>query len=298
VLVDRGEIALDAPVARYWPEFAQAGKARVLVRHLLAHRAGVVGIRAPRLPPDVWLAWDEMVWWLEREEPWWPPGEHHGYHALTYGHLVGELVRRVSGVARFRDFVAAQISGPLGIDFHIGVPDGHAGPVADIVRRRYDPSGYPADDSAAMRMNNPPDPGMGWRNAAEWRRADVPAVNGHATATGLARLAALFAGGGELGGVRLLRAATVAEALRVQAAGVDWFGYEARWGLGVSFHSEHGFAGGVGGGGAQLWLDPVRRLGFGYVQNTDHPPGDVFLPGNRLLARTVAIVDQLRGGRA
>lgn len=294
LLVDGGELELERPVRHYWPSFADggtdSGKDRVLVRHLLTHQAGLVGIRAPRLPPDVLLAWEEMIGWLERETPWWPPGQAHGYHAFTFGYLLGELVRRVSGARRFREFVADRISRPLGIDFFIGVPDGHAGPIADAVRDPYDPVLFPDDDSPSMRMNNPPDPGMGFRNSPEWRAADIPAVNGHGSADGLARLAALFASGGELAGTRLLRPATVRAALSVQVSGRDWFGYEASWGLGFSVDPERNLAGGLGGGGSQLWVDPESRLGFGYVQNTGHPTDDPGRVGSELLDACRAVL--------
>jgi CubicO group peptidase (beta-lactamase class C family) len=141
VLISKRELDLDEPVSRYWPAFATGGKSAVLVRHLLTHEAGLIGIRSPRLPSDVLLNWAEMVGWLEQEEPWWPPGTEHGYHAFTYGYLIGELVRRICGATRFGDFVQREICGPLGIDYFIGVPAGHGGPVADLVRDPYDPAG-------------------------------------------------------------------------------------------------------------------------------------------------------------
>lgn len=138
VLVSKGELGLDEPVSRYWPAFAKGGKSAILVRHLLTHEAGLIGIRSPRLPSDVLLDWAEMVGWLEREEPWWAPGTEHGYHAFTYGYLIGELVRRISGAARFGEFVQHEICGPLNISYFIGMPADHDGPVADLVRDPYD----------------------------------------------------------------------------------------------------------------------------------------------------------------
>lgn len=283
LLVDRGELDLDRAVRDYWPGFTGGGKEQVLVRHLLTHQAGLVGIRSPRLPPDVLLNWDEMIGWLEREPVWWPPGQAHGYHAFTSGYLIGELVRRVSGATRFRDFVMSEISRPLSIDFHIGVPNGYNGPIADAVRDRYDPAGYPADDSPAMNMNNPPDPGMGFRNSSEWRRADIPAVNGHGSATGLARLASMYACGGELDGTRFLSEHTVHDALRVHIQGVDWFGNESAWGLGFAIDTARQLAGGIGGGGSHLWISPEHRLGYGYVHNTSRPVKDTLRVSTNLV---------------
>lgn len=285
LLVSRSELDLDQPVSRYWPAFANGGKSAVLVRHLLTHQAGLIGIKSPRLPSDVLLNWQEMVGWLEREEPWWPPGTEHGYHAFTYGYLIGELVRRVSGAATFGDFVGHEVCGPLGIDYFIGVPDGHDGPIADLVRDSYDPSGYPADDSRAMQMNNPADPGVGFRNSAQWRAAEIPAVNGHGSATGLARLAALYAGYGSLDGRQLLARQVAEDAMTVHVSGPEWFGpeYATTWGLGLRIDQDRGLAGMIGGGGCQLWLDPQRNLAIGYVQNSARPKDDSLKAGRQLL---------------
>jgi CubicO group peptidase (beta-lactamase class C family) len=134
-LVEQGRVDLDAPVARYWPEFAQAGKEGIPVRWLLSHRAGLAAVK-PMLPAEALYDWDAMVAALAAETPWWEPGTKHGYHAVTFGWLVGEVVKRVSGKSLgsyFRD----EVAGPLGVDFHIGLR------VASRARRR------PVDDSDA-----------------------------------------------------------------------------------------------------------------------------------------------------
>jgi CubicO group peptidase (beta-lactamase class C family) len=255
VLVSRRELDLDKPVSRYWPAFATGGKSAVLVRHLLTHEAGLIGIRSPRLPSDVLLNWTEMVSWLEREEPWWPPGTEHGYHAFTYGYLIGELVRRPITTDRSLTWSATRTIRPA----------------------------TPADDSRAMQLNNPADPGVGFRNSPQWRAAEIPAVNGHGSATGLARLAAMYAGHGSLDGRQVMTRQVAEDAMTVQASGPEWQGFEATWGLGLRIDQDRGLAGAVGGGGCQLWADPQRNLAIGYVQNSARPKSDTLKAGDELL---------------
>uniref|UniRef100_UPI0028117074 serine hydrolase domain-containing protein n=1 Tax=Streptomyces sp. TaxID=1931 RepID=UPI0028117074 len=132
LLADRGLLDLDAPVAVYWPEFAAAGKEKVLVRHLLSHRAGLAGLREPHSLEQL-CDWELTTQRLAATEPWWEPGTRSGYHALTYGHLVGEVVRRVSGL-RPGAFLEREVTRPLGIDFRIGLPERDAGRVAELVQ--------------------------------------------------------------------------------------------------------------------------------------------------------------------
>ena len=131
---DQGLLDIDAPVAKYWPEFAQAGKSEIPVRYLLSHRAGLPAVRQPLLPGSAY-DWERMTSALATEEPWWEPGSKHGYHALTFGYLVGELVRRISGKSLgiyFRD----EIAGPLGLDFYIGLSGKDAADAATGTGRR------------------------------------------------------------------------------------------------------------------------------------------------------------------
>jgi CubicO group peptidase (beta-lactamase class C family) len=131
VLVDRGELDLDANVARYWPEFAARGKAGIKVRHLLSHTSGVSGWDQPVTIDDVY-DWDRSTAMLAAQAPWWEPGTASGYHALTYGHLIGEVIRRITG-QRPGEFFAAHLAGPLGADFHIGLPPSEFPRVANVV---------------------------------------------------------------------------------------------------------------------------------------------------------------------
>ena len=202
--VEQGRLDLDAPVADYWPEFAAAGKERLPVRYLLTHQAGRAAIRQP-LGTEVIFDWDAMTTALAAEEPWWAPGSQHGYHALTFGWLVGELVRRISGQS-VRDYIHEAIATPLGAEFYIGCPEEHDARVAELVPG---PIAEPADGAEAfnladeIRKNpeglfakafaNPRPRGLPHKmgNDPAWRRAEIPAANGHTNAHSLARFASI-----------------------------------------------------------------------------------------------------------
>src|SRR5260370_6267908 len=173
VLVDRGDLDLDAPVAKYWPEFAARGKAGIQVRQLLSHTSGVSGWEQPITLEDLY-DWDKSTALLAAQAPWWEPGTASGYHALTYGHLIGEVIRRITG-QRLGEFFAAQIAGPLGADFHIGLPPSEFHRVADMVpwppQRHYpaqlDPNGPAFKTFTAPTVQAD----IGRSRAERWRRA-------------------------------------------------------------------------------------------------------------------------------
>jgi CubicO group peptidase (beta-lactamase class C family) len=242
-LVERGELELDAAVQRYWPEFT----ARATVRQLLAHQAGVVALDAPAAT-ELFYDWEAMCRRLAAQPPAWEPGTAHGESALFYGHLVGELVRRIDGRSVGR-FLADELCGPLGLDFAIGLgpPDRRrAIDLTGLDEHFRAPEGEP--ELYRRAISNPP----GARDAAvvnseRWRAAEIPAVNGHGTARGIAGFyAALLER-------RALAATLVAEATSVQASGIDQvFGEPNAFGLGFGI-DENGFGmGGLGGsyGGA------------------------------------------------
>jgi CubicO group peptidase (beta-lactamase class C family) len=207
ILADRGLLDLDAPVAAYWPEFAAAGKESVLVRHLLSHRAGLAGLREPH-DLDQLYDWELTVERLAAQEPWWEPGTRSGYHALTFGHLVGEVVRRVSGL-RPGAFLEREVTGPLGIDFTIGLPEKEAGRAAELVHPPVMSSSEQAAvfaqlaPAAVAALANPP-VGAAEANTARWRAAEIPAANGHGTARAVAALYGIFAGRGSYGSRQVL----------------------------------------------------------------------------------------------
>ena len=286
VLVERGQLDLDGPVARYWPEFVAAGKEGVTVRHLLAHRAGLPTLD-PVLAPDEALAWQPAVANLAAQAPRWEPGTRHGYHAVTFGWLVGEVIRRVSGRS-VGEFLAEEIAGPLGLDLWIGLPEAEEprvarllAPGAPIVDREA-LAAMPADQverlrammapgSLMQRALNPTDPPFSF-NRREVHAAELPGANGIATARSLARLYAATVG--EVDGRRILSADTVAAATAPCSDGPDEVLVRAtRFGAGFFLPSPFSplmgpqSFGHSGAGGSLALADPARRVGFAYVMN-------------------------------
>lgn len=265
-LVDGGRVDLDAPVAEYWPEFAQAGKSGIPVRWLLTHQSGLLGIRQP-LPREAIFDWDRIVACLAAEEPWWPPGRRHGEHALFFGHLVGEVVRRVTRQSLGR-YLRDEVAGPWGLDFHVGLEQTAESRCARVVGMDDDwraGLGMAPGSLSEQALGNP----LGLLdadlvNSGAWRRAEVPAVNGHGTAHAVARFYGGLSLGGDLDGVRILSDGLVREAASAQSSGVDvLLGRPLDWGLGFQLESD-GF--GFGGlGGALGWGNLEHRFGFGYV---------------------------------
>ncbi|MEU9338524.1 serine hydrolase domain-containing protein [Streptomyces sp. NPDC048290] len=286
LLADRGLLDLDAPVAAYWPEFAAAGKETLPVRYLLSHRAGLAGLREP-LPLERLYDWDTTVALLAATEPWWEPGTASGYHAMTYGHLVGEVVRRVSGL-RPGAFLAREVTGPLGVDFTVGLPEAAAGRAAELVQSPVGDSSEQAgifsrlSPVAIAALGNPPLDATA-ANSAGWRAAELPAANGHGTARAVAELYGVFAGRGELRGRRVLSAAAVERAREGQGACLDLvlgagLGGETEIGLGVwlsgprgSFGPNPRAFGHDGFGGSSGLADPEAGLSLGYVMNRMGP---------------------------
>jgi CubicO group peptidase (beta-lactamase class C family) len=277
-LVDRGLIALDDPIADVWPEFAAGGKEAATLRHALCHRAAVPAIREPLKNDDLWH-WDRMTAALAATNPWWEPGTRHAYHTNTYGHLIGEVVRRVSGES-VRERLAA-VTGPIGADVHVGVPVGEEPRCARVafVAGGGDDSGTLPDLSGLegdqlmemLSYFNPPGySSIGVVNTAEWRAAEVPSTNGHGTARGVACVYdALLQPG------RLLSSEVLSEAVAPQSEGFcPILHEEVTFGLGFKptvprrpfGPNPHSF-GHFGTGGAVGFADPDARVAFGYVMN-------------------------------
>jgi CubicO group peptidase (beta-lactamase class C family) len=286
VLVHRGLLDLDAPVCRAWPAFAAAGKAEITVRQLLCHQAGLPAVRDP-LPDDAMLCWDVMTGALARQEPWWPPGTRHGYHVNTFGFLVGEVVRLVSGRTIGR-FLREEIAGPLGADVHIGLEARHEPRVAEMI---WGPevSEVPAFDPAALTdeqlmvyntyFNPPALSGHGVTNTSGWRQAEIPSANAHATARGVARVYSALAAGGTLERIEVIGPSILAEAATEHASGMDAvLGRDSRFGLGFQLPQpgrplgpNAGAFGHFGAGGALGFADPEAGVAFGYVMNKMGP---------------------------
>ena len=281
MLAERGKLDLDAPVARYWPDFAAAGKQDIPVRWLLSHRAGLPAIRRT-LPAAALFDWTAMTAALAETAPWWTPGERHGYHAVTYGHLVGEVIRRVDGRS-VGAFLRDEVTGPLRADFFIGVPEEADGRAAEVLPPP--PPGEPTiwdtlladpESVSGRTFLNPPRP-LGLVNTRAWRAAEIPGANGHTSARGVARAYAALARGGELDGVRLLAPTTIEGAIAEQSRGRDAvLTLPTRFATGFMLAMPGGIFncgpgrrtfGHPGHGGSIGFADPDARVGFGYVTN-------------------------------
>ena len=299
-LADQGRVDLDAPVARYWPEFAQAGKERVLVRWLLSHRAGLPAVRKT-LPAGALLDWAVMTAALAEQEPWWEPGTRHGYHALTFGYLIGEVIRRVDGRSPGA-YCREEIAGPLEIDFHIGLDARDDARCAEVIAAPPPAPGQPnpfaaidPESMSAKAVNNPPGAmRLSVVNSRAWRGAEVPAANGHTNARALARFYGALAHGGELDGVRILSPAQIERCLIEQSSGIDAVAnVPMRFGLGYRLTQPAALYGPnprtfghTGAGGSLGFADPDAKVGFAYTMNQ---------MGSHILLdpRVVALLDAL-----
>lgn len=285
VLVDRGLLNVDAPVAHYWPEFAAAGKESVTVAHLLAHSSGVSGWSQPVTADDV-FDWDRSTAMLAAQEPWWAPGSAPGYHLLNQGHLVGEVIRRVTGDMPGRWF-AREIAEPLDADFHIGLAAEHdhrVSPISTPHMLDVDTS-VVTPDGITVRTFTGPFLHAGEANTERWRRAEIPAANGHGNARSIARVQALISHGGEIDGVRLLSPETIDTILQPRAEGMDVvLNVPTRFGLGWHLPlpemmpsvptGRSCYWGGLGGSVVVNDLD--RRLTIAYAMNRmifEYAPG-------------------------
>ena len=278
MLADRKVIDLDAPVARYWPGFARAGKEAVPVRWLLTHQAGLAALDRP-LARDELLSWTPVIRALEEQRPNWPPGTAHGYHSMTYGFLVGELIRRVTGQLP-GPWIADNVSGPLGAECYLGLPDRLSGSVAPVLpfprkpegqatTLRLDPESLPY--RAAFGFTSPP-LGPLAVNDPRIQAAQLPAANGIGSARGLARIFAAVIG--EVDGVRLMSARAMENARREQVRGPDIAAAamtESALGLGFNLPTADrplggpGSFGTVGLGGCRAWALPEAGLAFAYL---------------------------------
>jgi CubicO group peptidase (beta-lactamase class C family) len=291
-LVERGELDLDTPVERLWPEFAAEGKAGTTLRMLMAHQGGLPGVRAP-LPPEAVYDWDRMCEALASQAPWWEPGTAHGYHVNTHGFLGGELVCRVLG-RRYADAFRDRIASPYEADFHIGLPSAEHLRVAPVIEpprpperdlgpegalemaRRHFGSGDDEQDQllASVYFNPMGLSGVGTVNTSDWRCASVPSTNGHGTARAVACLYDAFfrldpTDGGIVGpGLR-------AEATSIVADGIDRvLGKPSRFGVGFQLSQPTRRIGGgdrafghFGYGGTLGFADPESGVAFGYLMN-------------------------------
>jgi CubicO group peptidase (beta-lactamase class C family) len=277
VLADRDLLNFDAPVAHYWPEFAQHGKEKVLVRHILTHTSG---LPAPgiKVPDDAVYDWDTMIQALEQSELFWEPGTKCGYHAATFGWLNGEVLRRIIGKS-VGQFIRSEISEPLNAAAFIGLTEQEQALAAETVPLSYfgewlfDTLLALGGRERALAFNNPPRPSAA-ANTRRWREAEIPSSNGHASARGLARIYEPLALGGKANNVSLLSEASVECARREQIFQKDIvIGMMQKRSLGFMLSSGPNDSlpptalGHPGKGGSLGFADPDRRLAFGYVMN-------------------------------
>ena len=289
LLAQRGDLDLDAPVAQYWPEFAAAGKQDVPVRWLLSHRVGLPVLDAP-LSMEDFLAWEPPVSALAAQTPKWVPGTAHGYHAITYGWLVGEVVRRITGKS-LGTFFAEEVAGPLGLDFWIGLPEREEHRIlpmieVDLEDPNLEPKGERAKEMLAaatapksyLTQEQTTSPLN--MNSRAFHAAELPAANGITDARSIARMYASLVGDG-VDGIRLFNNDTVKQASTEQSGDVDEvMGIHSRFGSGFYLYMEgsnmiqDGVFGHGGAGGSIGFADPKAEIGFGYIMNKMQMVGD------------------------
>ena len=269
LVADRGELDFAAPVARYWPEFAAAGKDGITVAQVMSHSAGLSGWREPLRPEDLY-DWERATTALAAQEPFWKPGTASGYHVVTQGFLIGEIVRRITGRSLGTVF-REEIAEPLGADFHIGLPASEEGRVAELIPPEQEPF---ADDVTELQDNAAHNPHLDASvvDSRAWRAAEIPAGGGTGNARSVARVHTVLATGGMAQGRRLLSEATCHKALEVQIEGPDLIlGMPVRFGLGFAVGGSFMpgprtlFWGGAGGSLAVIDMD--ARATYAYAMN-------------------------------
>jgi CubicO group peptidase (beta-lactamase class C family) len=288
-LVEAGLLDLDRPVAHYWPEFEEKGKDNITVRQVLSHQAGLPAIRE-KLPDEALYDWDRMCGALANEEVWWEPGTDHGYHAATFGWLVGEVIHRITGKT-VGQYIMQELADPLGLEFYLGLNDEQISRTARISQYKdlsENPETLPLireimenpSGMTSLAFTNPFSIVTG-TNTEHWRRSEIPSANGHCTARALARLYGALACGGELDSVRVLGKETLDLCSAETSIGNDLV-------LNVGTRFSHGFMmsqdyagaafgpgersfGHPGAGGSVGFADPDAEIGFGFVVNKMGP---------------------------
>jgi CubicO group peptidase (beta-lactamase class C family) len=271
-LVDQVKLSYGQRVADIWQGFGVRGKATVTVEQVMSHQAGLPGF-TERMAPSDWFDWDQICSRLVAMSPMWKPGDASGYHPVTFGYLAGEIFRLIDGRTMGRA-LREDIAGPLGLDLWIGLPDAEHHRCADVRRPPALPDlGEMTEFKRVAFMT--PWASPGGRSLAEWRRAEIPSVTGHATAPALARLMAAIANGGWLGGVRLLKPDTVEAATASRGRGADLvLPYDLAWSAGFLRNEGLGIygpgqqtIGHSGWGGSCAFADPERGVSGAYVMN-------------------------------
>ena len=273
LLADRGELDFHAPVKKYWPEFAANGKEKVEVRHFMSHSAGLSGMDEPISGDDLY-DWEKVVAALARQAPWWAPGTASGYHALTQGYLIGELVRRIAGES-LGTFFRREIAEPLDADFHIGTGAEHHHRIGELIPPKEAPAAAAKKDSIAARTFASPSVKARESATAAWRQAELPAANGHGNARSVVAVQTLAANLGSARGKRLMSEPGCRVIFEEQTFGTDLvLGVPIKFGMGYGLTTDllpmgpnqHiAYWGGWGGSTAVIDLD--ARLCVSYVMN-------------------------------
>lgn len=289
MLLDRGLVELDAPVSRYWPEFAQNGKEGVLIRHLLDHTAGIPVLTDDPLWPGAMFDREAIVHALEKQHPLWPPGTQAAYHVHHQGFLLGEVMRRVTGMT-VGPFLRKEVTGPLGADYYIGgMSEAESARVAEVIpnmgARLFAAKDAEAPETlrALAFRQNPDEPWIQTLNAPVWRTAEIASGNGHGNARAVARIYAPLSVGGELDGVRLMSKASIERMITEQHNQTELLQDRPyHQALGVLLNTpaavymgpnprafgHHGIGGSIG------FCDPDAGVAFSYCCNKMHAVGD------------------------
>jgi len=284
LLVDKGLIDVEAPVAKYWPEFAHANKEKILVKHLMSHSAGLPGFDE-KIPVEALYDWDRIIGLLASQKPWWKPGTKIGYHMITFGYLLGELVRRVTNKS-LGEFFRDEIAVPLNIDFHIGLPETFDSRTSNII---------PPEEifakwqivlaklflKKAVKVLFNPNLEDADFNGREWRSAEIPASNGHGNARSIANIGSILACGGLYDKKKILSMATVEKAIEPQISGRDkiLLYSPAKFGLGFGLLNDKLLLGPrsfywSGAGGSICVMDLEKKLSIGYAMNKMYMKGE------------------------
>jgi CubicO group peptidase (beta-lactamase class C family) len=301
MLIDRGLVELTAPVAAYWPEFAANGKQDIEFRHILSHTSGISGWDVPFTTEEMY-DWDKSTAALAAQAPWWEPGTASGYHAHNQGHLIGEVMRCVTGHS-LKEFVRDEIAGPLRADFQIGAKPADNDRIAEIIPPP--PLELPLDflpeDSPMRKTFSGPPPNANAANTPAWRAADLGALNGHGNARSLATILSAISLGGKARGVELLKPETIELIFEEQANGVDLvLSVPMRWGVGyglapnaaLPYVPDEKICFWGGWGGSMVAICPDRRTTITYVMNKMGPG---ILGSDRMAAYGTLIFDALMG---
>ena len=271
MLADRGELDFSAPVATCWPEFAANGKAGIEVRHVMSHTAGLSGF-GERITPEDHADWEKCVGILAAQEPWWEPGTMPGYHAITQGYLIGEIVRRITGDT-IGTFFRREVAEPLGADFHIGLPESEEARVSLVIPPpaadfgEIDPTSIAFRTYASSRVDART-PHNRW-----WRAAEIPAANGHGNARSVALVQSIIANRGETAGQRFLSGAMVDRIFDSQINAFDpVLGRVSHMGIGYGLSNESMPIGPRacywgGYGGSVIIMDLEEQLTVAYMMN-------------------------------